>query len=148
MRGRPSAWPTRSSALSRGDSTPFEPRNSEVFFMTSMTVSMGACRAGGWPPGRSAQLGRRPHELVGAPLECGKPLLVVRLLEGLDQGADRALHHLREPVEGEADPVVRHAVLGEIIGPDPLAAVPGADLAAALRGVLGLLLVLLQLQEP
>ena len=32
-----------------------------------------------------------------------------------------------EPVEGQADPVVGHAVLGEVVGPDPLRAIARAD---------------------
>src|SRR5580698_832541 len=103
MRGSPSAWPTMSSALRRGDSIPFEAKNSEVFLTTSRTFSMGGC-CGREPAGASAQLGGRLHQLIGAALQGCQALVVVRLLEAVDKGADRALHDLGKPVERKADP--------------------------------------------
>ena len=47
----------------------------------------------------------------------------------------------------QADAVIRHPVLRKIVGPDPLAAVTRADLAAALGRILGLLFVLPELKQ-
>src|ERR1019366_7346983 len=108
---------------------------SVVFLMTSRTVSMSVLGAG---PG--------PRRHVGLAGQRGELLLVVRLLQGRDELLDLALQHLGQVVEGEPDAVVRHAVLRKAVGADALAAVAGADLAAALRGVFRMLLVLAALQ--
>src|SRR5687768_15866629 len=51
--------------------------------------------------------------------------------ELIDQRLDRALHHFRQIVEGRADAVVGDAVLGEVVGPNLLGALAGADLRPA-----------------
>jgi hypothetical protein len=40
-----------------------------------------------------------------------------------------ALHDKVQLIEGKVDPVIRKAVLGEMVGPDPFGPVPAADLA-------------------
>ena len=67
--------------------------------------------------------------------------------QGLDQGIEVPLHHRRELVDGEADAVVRHPALGEIVGADLLRAVARAHHAAALGRELGLSLLALYLEQ-
>jgi hypothetical protein len=60
--------------------------------------------------------------------------------KGVDDLIEAALHDQIELVEGESDAVVGDAVLGEVVGANFLAAVAGADHAAAFGSDLGLLL--------
>src|ERR1700722_8534243 len=131
MRGRPRAWPTRSSAFRRAESIPFPEKKSAVFLMTSSTVSMG----------------NRPPRRDGHSGHLGQFLLEVRLLQRRNQRVDRSFHHLREIVQGKADAVVGDPILGKVIGADPLAAIAGSDLAAALGRVAGVFLVNLELEQ-
>jgi hypothetical protein len=48
----------------------------------------------------------------------------------LDQLVQVPLEHAIELVQREAEPMVRHPVLREVVGPDALAAPSGPDLAA------------------
>src|SRR5690348_10919597 len=124
MRGRRSAWPTRSSALSRGDSTPLPARNSVVFLTTSRTVSISVLIRRQRTRGRERVSGER-----------GQLLLVIRLLQRRDDFLHIALQDLRQTVERETDPMIRHAVLGKVIRADPLTAVARTDLALARRRI-------------
>src|ERR1035437_2016119 len=137
MRLSASAWPTSSSALSRGDSMPFAAKKSVVFLMTSRTVSMSVL---GVVPG--------PCRHVGLAGQRGEFLLVVGLLQGRDDLLDLALHDLGQVVEREPDAVVRHPVLRKTVGADAFAAGARANLAATLRRVFRVLLVLAALQQP
>ena len=69
----------------------------------------------------------------------GKPLRLVFGHKSLDHLVESlAGYHLVQLVEGEVDAVVGHASLREIVGPDPLGAVAGADLALSRGGAFGL----------
>jgi hypothetical protein len=59
--------------------------------------------------------------------------------QGVDERTELSFHHVRQLVERQADAVIRHAILREIVGTDFLGAVAGSDLAAALRADGGLL---------
>jgi hypothetical protein len=61
--------------------------------------------------------------------------------ERLDDRVEVAVQHLHEVVGLVAAAVVGHAVVREVVGPDLLAAVDGADLRAAHGAVLGGLLL-------
>jgi hypothetical protein len=65
-----------------------------------------------------------------------------------DDLVDSPLQHMRQVVEREADAVIGHPVLRKVVGADALGTVAGADLAAALGGVFGALLVLPELEQP
>ena len=73
-------------------------------------------------------------------------LLQSRLLVGggqrVEQRVQVAVEHLVEVVRLEVDPVIGDAVLGEVVGADPLAAVDGADLAGPVGRGVGLRLFL------
>jgi len=73
--------------------------------------------------------------------EAGEFFLEIYSLEGGDDGVDVAFHDLGEIVLGQADAVVGHAVLGEIVGADAFAAGAGAYLASAVFGVFGVFFV-------
>src|SRR5688572_1062761 len=106
----------RCSALRRGDSTPLSARKPEVFLMISKTVSMA------WRS--SVVVGfRAPRGGGRLASEGGQFFLELGALKGGDQIAKRTLQDLREVVAGEADAVIRHTALREIIGADALAAV-------------------------
>ena len=64
----------------------------------------------------------------------GQPLGGVGLEQSRDHRVQIAVEHLIEVVGLEADAVVGDPVLGEVVGPDPLGAVDGADLAPPGRG--------------
>src|SRR5215510_2176569 len=85
-------------------------------------------------PGESDRLGEAAGLLVGH--ECVADLVQL------------ARQHLVEPVESEADAVVRYAVLLEVVGPHLLGAAPAAHLAPTCRRRRGGLAVLLGLEEP
>src|SRR6478609_4191200 len=106
MRFNPSAWPIRSSELSRALSTPRFSRNSVVRLMISRTVSMGSIVVA------SAELAYR-HGPAG---QLGQLLLEIRALQGLDDRIEIALHHRGQVVERQADAMVSHPVLRKIVG--------------------------------
>ena len=58
--------------------------------------------------------------------------------EGVDDLIESTFQDLFEPVEREAYPVIRHPVLGVIVGPDALTPVSAADLGLALTGYIGI----------
>src|SRR5581483_11864444 len=66
--------------------------------------------------------------------------------ESVDQLVEVALHHRRQPVQGEADPVVGDARLREVVGADALAPLAGAHLTPAVGGDGGGLLLLRALE--
>src|SRR4051812_33234158 len=61
--------------------------------------------------------------------------LVVRL-KAVDDLVDLALHHVGKLIERQPDAMVGEPALGEVVGADSLAPVPGADHAAAGVGML------------
>src|ERR1019366_329341 len=61
----------------------------------------------------------------------------------VDHGLNAAVHELLQLVRGEADAMVGHAVLGEVVGSDLLAAIATAHHRLALLGQRVLLLLLL-----
>src|SRR5215467_12655248 len=68
--------------------------------------------------------------------------------ERVDDLAERfALDDLRQLVERQIDAVIADATLWEIIGADALGAIAGADLAAPVRGALGVALLPLGVVE-
>src|SRR5271154_88516 len=67
--------------------------------------------------------------------------------QAVDERGEFAVHHVGELMEREADAVIGHAVLGEVVGADFLGAVAGFDLAAALDGEGGFAPVLFLLVE-
>ena len=67
--------------------------------------------------------------------------------QGLDDLVEVTLQHIGQPVEGQADPVVGDPGLGEVVGPDPLAPLAGADLAPAVGGDGRRLLLLRPLEQ-
>src|SRR6185295_14841384 len=104
------------------------------------------CAAIRLPPRRAPPA--RPRS-PGASWSC---LLESRLLvghgEGVEQCVEVAVEDLVEVVRLEVDPVIGDAVLGEVVGADPLAAVYGADLARAVRRGVGTCLLLGQGLQP
>src|SRR5205085_12621589 len=64
------------------------------------------------------------------------------------QRGEVALHHTVEAVQGQADPVIGHAVLREVVGADPLRPVARADQGAPGLGALGAGLLLDLVEEP
>src|SRR6266702_5213097 len=54
--------------------------------------------------------------------------------EAVDERGEFSIHHVGELVERQADAMIGHAVLGEIVGADFFGAVAGLDLPAALGG--------------
>ena len=66
-------------------------------------------------------------------------LLAIVVDEGVGNRLQVADDHLIEVVHRQADAVIGHAVLREIVGANPLAAVAGADEAFALGRPFGLL---------
>src|SRR5208337_3831536 len=77
-------------------------------------------RKAGSPIGEPSFLGREASGLVFG----GK---------GVDELIEVPLHHPVYLVERQIDPVVRYPALREIVGPNPLTAVAGADLRLAVR---------------
>src|SRR5437667_11738955 len=65
----------------------------------------------------------------------------------VDNGIELAIHHLVELMQRQADAMVGDAVLREVVRPDLLAAVAGADHGTPLRPYLFLLLLELHLIE-
>ena len=61
-------------------------------------------------------------------------------LKGIQEFLDLAVQYVGQVVDGEADPVVGYAALGEVVGSDLCAAVTSADEAFAMSGYLLLLL--------
>ena len=57
--------------------------------------------------------------------------------QGLEQEIEVALENLRQPMDGERDPVVGDPPLGEVVGANLLRAIPRTDLRAAIGGALG-----------
>src|ERR1019366_6171777 len=68
--------------------------------------------------------------------------------QGIENGIHFALHHEIELMQRQADTVIAHAILREVVGPDFLAAVAGAHHAPALRAQRRLLLFEFQLVQP
>src|SRR5215472_16071681 len=66
----------------------------------------------------------------------------------VDNGGELAVHHFGELMHGQADAVVRNAVLWIVVGADFFGAVTGFDLAAALGGDGGLLLFQFHFIQP
>lgn len=73
----------------------------------------------------------------GSSLERGEPALNVIGNQRLDQTVEVAVHDGRKVVDTQLDAVVGDAVLREVVGANFLVAFAGADLGAALGGVLG-----------
>src|SRR5882757_4790708 len=120
MRFSPRAWPMSSSAFRRGDSTPRCSKKPVVRLMISSTLSISVVVGSPRPHGQRPAGQRR------------QLFLEIRALQRLDDRVELALHDGGQAVEREADAVVGHAVLGEIVSADALTAPAGADLAAAL----------------
>lgn len=70
----------------------------------------------------------------GSILEKGEALQDFGADEGIEEGIEIAFDEVREVVEGDLDPVIGDAVLGEVVGADLFGAVAGTDLAAAFAG--------------
>src|SRR5262245_13507859 len=68
--------------------------------------------------------------------------------ERLGELAEIAVEHLVEAVDRELDPMVGHAVLREVVGPDLLRPLARPDLRPARRRKLGLLFLPFELVEP
>src|SRR5271157_1319743 len=68
--------------------------------------------------------------------------------EGVENGIHLALHHEIQLMQRQADAVIRHAVLREVVGADLFAAIAGAHHAAPLRAQRRLLFLELQLVKP
>src|ERR1019366_1139919 len=67
--------------------------------------------------------------------------------QGIENGVHFALHHEIELMQRQADAVIAHAILREVVGADFLAAVAGAHHALALRAQGRLLLFEFQLVQ-
>jgi len=67
--------------------------------------------------------------------------------QGRDDVADVAVQHPVQVVPGHGDPVVGDAILGEVVGPDLLGAIPRLHHGAALLRSLLVLAGLLDLQQ-
>src|SRR5215475_6202731 len=76
-----------------------------------------------------------------------EPLLEIGMLQGTDHLVQLALHHPVEIVKSEPNPMIGNSVLRIIIGPNLFLPSAGTDLAFARRGILGLFLTLLILEQ-
>lgn len=74
--------------------------------------------------------------------------LPVKLEQLVDQLVEIPLHDLVESVQGQVDAVVRDATLREIIGANPLAAIPAANQSPSLRGTGFVRFPLLVFEQP
>src|SRR5262245_41613037 len=82
---------------------------------------------------RASRRVRARRGVGGGATSAGNAFELLGLLgggEALDDLVEVALQNVGQPVQGQADPVVREPGLGEVIGSDPLAPLAGADLAA------------------
>src|SRR3954452_6083152 len=73
---------------------------------------------------------------------------LVRHREGVDERIDPALQHRRDVVDRQADAVIGHPVVGEVVGPDLLRPFATADHAAPFRALSFALLLKLEVVEP
>src|SRR5262249_49389678 len=90
--------------------------------------------------GRRRPPAPRPRRTISSSCPERLELLgAVGLEQGVDQLVEVALEDGRQPVKGEADPVIGHATLGEVVRPDALAALARPYLASPGRGDLGTL---------
>ncbi len=119
-RDRPSTWPTRISASTRGDSHPAASRRFAVSSSDALDLHAEAA-ASAWrcSSARSASV-----RLAQVPVE-----------------------NLVEPVQRQLDPVIGDATLGEVVRPDLLRPLARADLRATRGRELRLLLFALELVE-
>src|SRR5439155_14520227 len=104
------------------------------------------------PRRRAASRSRRRRACAPWPRARRAPSLAehaaaVLRIESFRELVERTLEHPVELVDRELDPVIGDATLGEVVGPDLLRALARADLRAARRGELGLLLRALELVE-
>src|SRR5690242_2631961 len=98
-------------------------------------------------PGSTAARIMRARSAGGSSVEALEPLGLVVRAQRLDDLEEVAVHDRRQVVLGQADPVVGHAVLGEVVGPDLLGAVARADLGLAARSLAGELALALGLED-
>src|ERR1019366_7266891 len=115
------AWPSSTSAVSRGTAIP-----------PSSRMRAPCCNAvcNVIPPLVDRSLFRLLLHL----------LALVMGDEGIEDGIHFAFHHEIELMQRQADAVIAHAILREVVGADFLAAVAGAHHALAPRAQHGLLL--------
>src|SRR5438270_512513 len=152
MRAQPSACASNTWASSRGDSMPFWTKNCSVhlsrapivqtcaagagFMVTSyrmfyrLRLSARGQMPGAWPQSADAKPASGEMRLRLPP----QPLLLVEFLKRLDQLAYLPRNDGVELVQVQVDAVIGDAVLREVVGANPLAAVAGADQAPPLLG--------------
>src|SRR5262245_52014810 len=115
MRLQPITCASSTCASSRGDSTAFCAKNFSVQFSRAPIVQ--TCAAGG-------VMVTSCFDVSGSLLP-PQALLLVELLERLDQFHQIARDNRVEPVQVQIDAVIGDAVLREVVGADPLAAIAG-----------------------
>src|SRR5689334_24963972 len=121
----PATWAARAWASARGAPTPASASAEAAWSTSPRTRAVGLMRS------RLLQ----PRLLVGGG-QC------------IEKGIQVTVEDLVEVVRLEVDPVVGDAVLREVIRPDSLAAVDGADLAGPVGRRVGLCLVFGQGLQP
>src|SRR5882672_546593 len=72
----------------------------------------------------------------------------LQLTQRLDDGVEVSVHHLLDAVHRDADAMIRHAVLREVVRPDLLGTVTGAHLRTAFCGHLRMRLLFGERLEP
>src|SRR5215210_1670938 len=109
-------------------------------------------RALGDPASRSRRVARsKAGPTSSARVRCiqvAEPSRLVGLQQRIDDAIEVALQQARKVVDGQPDTVVGDAVVGEVVGPNLLAALARADLRAALLAALRGLALLLRLEQP
>ena len=93
----------------------------------------------------TSTLSQRERGLFGGRRE---PLLAGARTKGVNDAIEPAVQNGVEVVQGEADTMVGHAILREVVGPDLLATVTRADLAAAGLAALDRLALPLRVEKP
>src|ERR1035441_9237429 len=68
--------------------------------------------------------------------------------QGFEDGIHLPLHHEIQLMQRQADAVIRHAILREVVGADLFAAIAGSDHATPLGAQRRLLFLKLQLVQP
>ena len=87
--------------------------------------------------------------MLFAPFTCGlQSFCLFMVPQCSDEGVEVSLHYLRQSVNSQADAVIGHAALGEVVGANLLAAVAAAYLGSPCLGQFGGLFLLFLLVEP
>ena len=87
------------------------------------------------------------NALTSADVEFAQLFRLVFGAQGLDHLVQVALEDVIQPVKGQVDTVIRHAVLGKIVRANPLAAIPRTDERFPLFSSFGVLLLLFPLVQ-